>query len=266
MRLTVIGCSGSMSGPTSPASCYLVQADTVDAAGQARTTSVVLDLGPGAMGKLLGHVRPAEIDLLAVSHLHADHVADLVGMQVYRKWHPDGPLPPLSVLGPTGTLERLRAIDGGDDGECYEREFRFAEHAPGRPVRVGPLTVESFPVNHPVEAYGVRITGPSSLPGGPAEVTLAYTGDTDWCDGLVPLAHDADLLLSEAAFQEGRESVRGVHLTGRRAGELATASETRRLVLTHIQPWTAPEVIRAEATGAYGGPIDVAAPDATWTL
>ncbi|MPV37498.1 MBL fold metallo-hydrolase [Georgenia subflava] len=266
MRLTVVGCSGSMSGPASPASCYLVQADGVDPGGRRRTYSVLLDLGPGAMGALLNHVDPAALDLVAISHLHADHMVDLIGMQVYRRWHPDGGLAPLPVLAPSGALARVRGVGGDDEAEDYAGEFTFSEHVPGTAVQVGPLRIESFPVNHPVPAYGIRVSGPSSRPGGPAEVSLAYTGDTDACDGVVALASGVDLLLSEAAFQEGRDTVRGVHLTGRRAGEVAASGGVRRLVLTHLQPWTDPEVVRAEAQGAYRGPVDIAAAGAVWTL
>jgi len=43
MRLTVVGCSGSMPGPHSPASCYLLEADGF---------RLVVDLGNGALGGL----------------------------------------------------------------------------------------------------------------------------------------------------------------------------------------------------------------------
>ena len=90
MRLTIIGCSGSMSGPQSSASSYLVQADGVDTDGALRTYSIVLDLGPGSMGQLLRHLDPAQLDAIAISHCHADHMVDLVGMHVYRRWLPTG--------------------------------------------------------------------------------------------------------------------------------------------------------------------------------
>jgi len=92
MRLTIIGCSGSMSGPQSSASSYLVQADGVDTDGALRTYSIVLDLGPGSMGQLLRHLDPAQLDAIAISHCHADHMVDLVGMHVYRRWLPTGAL------------------------------------------------------------------------------------------------------------------------------------------------------------------------------
>ncbi|ROR73809.1 MBL fold metallo-hydrolase [Bogoriella caseilytica] len=263
MRLTVVGCSGSMSGPQSPASCYLLRAEGADGQGGLRTWTVVMDLGPGAMGALLNYVDPAEIDLIALSHLHADHVADLVGMQVYRKWHPAGCLPQLDVLGPAHSLQRLRGLDGGDARESYSQEFAFREHDPAQPVQVGPMTLTSFPVRHPVPAFGLRVTGPGERGG---EVTVAFTGDTDTCDTLIPLAQDADLLLSEAAFQEGRDQVRGVHLTGKRAGAVASEAGARRLVLTHLQPWTDPAVVRAEANEVYDGPIDLARAGDDWYL
>ncbi len=35
---------------------------------------------------------------------------------------------------------------------------------------------------------------------------IAYTGDTDACDTLLPLAKGADVLLAEASFQEDRDT------------------------------------------------------------
>ena len=70
MRLTVIGCSGSMSGRFSAASAYLLQADGEDEDGRLRTYSAVLDFGPGAMGQLLNYLDPADLDAMVLSHLH----------------------------------------------------------------------------------------------------------------------------------------------------------------------------------------------------
>ncbi|PYG00097.1 Ribonuclease BN, tRNA processing enzyme [Georgenia satyanarayanai] len=264
MRLTVVGCSGSMSGPDSAASCYLVQADAPDEDGTTRTWSIVLDLGSGAFGALLRHLDPARLDAVVLSHLHADHVVDMTGLEVYRRYHPAGALGPVRVLGPAGTPERIGALTMEEDLSALDASFTFAAHTPGRAVTVGPLRIESAPVDHPVPAYGVRVTGPSE--DGEREVVLAYSGDTDECAGVVDVARDADLFLCEAAFQEGRDSVRGIHLTGRRAGEAATRAAVRQLVLTHLQPWTDAEVVRAEAAATYGGPIELARPDAVWQL
>jgi len=83
MRLTIVGCSGSLAGPLSPASCYLVQADQ-----DGRTWNLVLDLGNGALGALQRHVDPTTVDAVVLSHLHADHCLDLCGLYVAQKYSP----------------------------------------------------------------------------------------------------------------------------------------------------------------------------------
>ncbi|WP_136313829.1 MBL fold metallo-hydrolase [Actinomyces procaprae] len=266
MKLTIIGCTGSMSGPEAAASSYLVQAD--DAAG--RTWSVVLDLGPGAMGQMLRHLDPAQLDAIAISHCHADHMVDLVGMHVFRRWNPAGRLGPVLTLGPGELRTRLNGVDGTSAEETYATEFSFRTAAAGEGVQVGPLTITPFPALHPVEAFGYRVEGPGRDGG---SVSLAFTGDTDLCEGIEAMADGVDLLLSEAAFLEGRDAVRGIHLTGRRAGQLAAGTSGRggrrpaaRLVLTHIQPWTDPSDPLREAAAVYDGPLTAATPGASWEI
>ena len=292
MRLTIVGCSGSMSGPDSTASSYLVQAD--DAAG--RTWSVLLDLGPGSFGALMNHMDPRALDALFFSHLHPDHMADVTSLQVFLRYHPEGEVGPLRTVGPVDTAERIGAVCWLTPEEV-SRQFAVERYTPRQALTVGPLRITPIPMNHPVPAFGLRIEGPGADGG---TVTLAYTGDTDACPEAADLADGVDLLLSEASFQEGREDVRGIHLTGLRAGELAAgrgdvtdapasrgtvteapesgdpggasggAAPARdadgarertaagRLVLTHLPPWTDPAVILAEARSAYAGPVEVA--------
>lgn len=257
MKLTVVGCSGSVSGPESASSCYLVQAQD-----QGRTWSVLLDLGSGAFGQCLRHVDPAEVDAVLISHLHADHIVDLASMHVFLKYGPGSPHAKLRVVGPAGTAERVEQICG--DTSTSGSPLAVEAWQPGVPITVGPLVIEPFVVLHPTPAYAMRITGPSETAGGTR--VLTYSGDTDSCESVIAAAEGADLFLCEAAFEEGREAVRGVHLSGRRAGEAAQAAGVKSLVLTHLPPWTSAETVRAEAVTAYAGPVDVAAPEASWTL
>ena len=109
MRLTVVGCSGSLPGPRSAASCYLVEHDGF---------ALVLDLGSGALGPLQSLPRPADIDAVLLSHLHADHCLDLTGLLRVAAVHP-GTSPgsrcarlPVPVHGPVGTGDRIAAAYG----------------------------------------------------------------------------------------------------------------------------------------------------------
>lgn len=263
MLITVIGSSGSVSGPESAASCYLVQAEEAG-----KITSVVLDMGSGAYGQLLRYLDPGMVDALLLSHLHADHVVDTTSLEVHLKYAPSGPYPPMPVYGPEGTEERLRELTGfckePPKNDVAPYPFTFRTWQLGKTFHIGALSIEVFEVVHPVPAYAMRITGPAET--GNEERVLTYSGDTDSCDGLIDAARGADLFLCEAAFEEGRDAVRGIHLTGRRAGEAASEAGVRRLALTHIPPWSSRATIRAEACTEFAGPIDVAEPGASWTL
>ncbi len=248
MKLTVIGCAGSYPAPHAPCSCYLVEADGV---------RVLLDLGNGALGALQDHADLGAIDAVVLSHLHADHCLDLCGYYVYRNYHPDGRLPLLPVWGPHGTEHRLgRAYDISEESGMTET-FAFHTVTPGV-FEIGPLRFTAGHVNHPVESFAYRIEA-----GG---TSLVYSGDTATSDTLVELARDTDLLLCEASFQEGRDTYPGVHLNGREAGEHAERAGTRRLVLTHIPPWTDAERNLADARKTYTGTTELARPGATYQL
>ena len=262
MRLTVVGCSGSVSGPESSASCYLVQAPYAGG-----TFSVVLDLGPGAFGALYRYLDPAEVDAIALSHLHPDHCLDLCSYYVAAVYSPTAPWPRRPLYGPAGTPERLaRAYDvRRNDGSPVEPgpgivgHFDFRPWLPRQPV--GPFVLETALVDHPVEAYAMRITED-----GPTGGTLVYSGDTGPCDALVELAQGADLLLVEAASPERPENRPGLHQTGRQAAETAQRAGAGAAVLTHIPPWSDPDQVLAEARPHYSGPLSRAVPGASWEI
>ena len=253
MRLTIVGCSGSYPGPDSPASCYLLEADVGDGDDK-RVWRILLDLGNGALGQLHRYVDPLSIDAVLISHHHADHCLDLCGYYVMRKYHPSGPQPAIPVWGPSGTADRLaRAYELPVDPGMHE-EFDFHEY--DGPFRVGPFSIVPIPVDHPAEAYGLRITAGGS--------TLGYSGDSAVCDGLDRVAANARLFLCEASFRDADDNPPGIHLTGVDAGAVASRARASRLVLTHIPPWFERDGMLAEARTAFSGPIELAAAGATY--
>ena len=249
LRLTVVGCAGSYPGPDSAASCYLVAAP--DGAGG--TTRVVLDLGSGALGPLQRHLDPRDLDAVLLSHLHADHCLDLMGLYVLQRHHPDGRSGRrVPVWGPSGTAARLARGYDLVDPEGMADELDVQQWQVGEPLRIGALVVTVHAVRHPVEAYGIRVawTGPDGR-----ERVLAYSGDTDTCAGLDAVAAGADLFLCEAAFVEGRDDAPGIHLTGLRAGPVDTAAGVGRLQLTHVPAWNPVGVVEREAALSWSGPL-----------
>ena len=244
MKLTIVGCSGSFPGPDSPASCYLVEHDG---------HRLVLDLGSGALGALQRYTDLRLIDAVLLSHLHLDHVADVGSLYVTRKYHPEGPLPALPVIGPRGVAERIVTMYGDSTPAAMSEIFDFREHTAEQ--QIGPFTVTVMRVRHPVIAYATRVEA-----GGRS---LVFSGDTGPTDALVDITRGADLALFEASFltEEVAHIVDGaaeIHMTAAQAATQATLAGVDSLVLTHLVPWNSISAIESEARPHFDGSLVIA--------
>ncbi|HEU4361049.1 MAG TPA: cyclic nucleotide-degrading phosphodiesterase [Mycobacterium sp.] len=241
MQLTVLGCTGSVVGPDSPASGYLLRAPD--------TPPLVIDFGGGVLGTLQRHVDPGLVHVL-LSHLHADHCLDLPGLFVWRRYHPSPPVGKALLYGPSDTWSRLGAASSPYGGEIDDFTDIFDVHhwVTDQPVTIGSLTVMPKLVCHPTESYGMRITDASGA-------LLVYSGDTGFCDSVIELARGADVFLCEASWTHSPERPGNLHLSGTEAGRAAAAAGVRELLLTHIPPWTSREDVISEAKAEFDGPV-----------
>ena len=64
--------------------------------------------------------------------------------------------------------------------------------------------------------------------------SIAISGDTDYCENIVELGFEVDLLVLECSFPDERK-VEG-HLTPSLAGRIGLESHCKRLLLTHLYP------------------------------
>jgi ribonuclease BN (tRNA processing enzyme) len=245
MRVTVVGCAGSFPQAVSAASCYLLEAEGF---------RLVIDLGNGALGALQRYAGIGDVDAICLSHLHSDHCVDLGAYAVARHYGPDGDLPPIPVYGPRGTAERLAPVFGLVASELSDR-FAFRPLSVGT-IEVGPFAISTDHVNHPVETFGFRVEHDGW--------SVAYSADTGESAALVRLAEGADLLLCEASFLDRPGNRPDVHLSARQAGQHAAKAGVGELVLTHLVAWNDPDLSLAEAAGAFGGPLSLAAPGRCW--
>lgn len=231
-----MGCSGSFPGPTSPASCYLVEHDGV---------KIALDLGNGSLGFLQRFIDIRTLDAVVLSHLHIDHFVDLCSYYVALKYPPAGPGPAVDVWGPSATPERVAAAYGNPPDADFSAHFGFNTIA--ERFQIGPFEIETRPMAHPVEAYGIRVRAGGS--------TLCYSGDTGPNADLVELARGCDVALFEASMLIGQPNPPDLHLTAADAAKAASAAGAGRLVLTHLVPWNPPEETLAEAEPVFGDSV-----------
>jgi ribonuclease BN (tRNA processing enzyme) len=248
MRLTIVGCSGSFPGPDSAASCYLLEQDGY---------RLLLDLGSGALGPLQQQVSLSDVDAIVLSHLHADHCLDVCPYVVFRRYHPGGALPPIPLLGPAGTHDRL-AVAYDPAARTGLRDVFACSALTAGERELGPFRLRFERVNHPVETYAVRAEA-----GGTA---LTYSGDTGVSDALVRLAEGSGALLCEASFPSAPDLPPDLHLTGQQAGEHAAKAGVGRLLVTHVPPWTDAGPVRDDAAAAFGGPTDLVAAGGSYDI
>jgi ribonuclease BN (tRNA processing enzyme) len=216
---------------------------------------VALDMGSGALGALQRYCDPRDLDAVALSHLHPDHCADLAALHVYLAHHPDGESA-CTVFGPFGTSGRINELRGSSDQSAALDAIAWQS---GGSVAIGPMRITCESVAHPIPAYALRVEGPSEREAR-SSVVLAYSGDTDECDGIDVVAAGADVFLCEATYLERFAAERGTHLTGAAAGGIADRAGVDRLVLTHIPPWTDPNEVLAEAGASFSGALELACP------
>lgn len=256
MRLTVLGCSGSVPGPNSPSSGYLVEAG-----GQ----RLCVDLGNGTLAVLQTVCDPFAVDALLFSHLHPDHCADFTALTVLRRYHPKPPVDVrrhrLPVHAASEAPSRFAAAYAADAAELAETDLSdvFDFHAlGGGTVDIAGFRVTAAPVDHPCEAFAFRIERDGR--------SLVYTGDTALCPPLVDLARGADTLLSEASWTDDPSRPPHLHMSGREAGSLAASAGVGRLILTHITPWADADTVEAEARSAFEGDLARATPGAVYEI
>ena len=197
---------------------------------QAAGKLTLLDLGAGTLRSMLQWgLNFNQIDLLALSHRHPDHVGDLVPFLFATRYALGytrrEPFWLVAAQGFQEFLSRLGAAFGAwlepPEGLMQLRELSLEGEDE---LRWAGLTIKSAPTNHIEGSLAFRLEAESR--------SLVYSGDTDVSDSLVALAQGADLLILEASFPS---KVPG-HLTPMEAGRLAARAGVGRLLLTHFYP------------------------------
>ncbi|MER6807800.1 MBL fold metallo-hydrolase [Spirillospora sp. NPDC000708] len=247
---TVLGCATPYPTVDNPCSGYLVSG------GGAR---VWVDAGSGTLAQLQRYVRLDELDAIWISHLHADHSADLL-TAYYGALYADIELAaPIPLYGPPGVADRLaHFLTNTSTRSPVESAFAIEELHDGHEVRVGALTLASRAVAHGMPAFGLRVEAEGR--------SLVYSGDTAPCPGLTTLAEGCDVLLCEAESARPPAAGEQVHHTPEDAGDTARSAKAGRLVVTHVGRFLTPEQAVARASTRFDGPIEHAAPGAAFSV
>jgi len=208
--------------------------------------NIVFDFGAGTLKSLLNFdVDYNSIDYIFLTHNHPDHVADLVPLfHVCRKRRNKV----LNVYGFKGVkkfVEEIFDLFPNTKPETYAVNFKEMENSK---VNIDEITVSSMLMNHFENCIGFKIEVEGK--------TIIYSGDTGLCENLLELSKNADVLILECSFPNEKKHPK--HLTPSEAGEIATKSNAKQLVLTHFYPECEDYNIKSQAKSNFEGEIIIA--------
>jgi len=249
VRVTVLGTSGAWPAKGRACSGFLLESGGV---------RVVLDLGFGALPRLLEACPAEDVGAVFITHAHADHCVDLYGLYRARAL-PRPPFPALPVFALPDVLTRVGALDGPDGPARLRRECDFHPIGPEETAEFGPFRIRTVPLPHFVPNLGLRVEVEGKV--------VAYTGDTGPSPRVAELARDADLFICEAMEQGPPSDAPGRFLlTATEAARYATEARAARLLLTHFWPGDDRAVSRSEAAREFSGELVVAEEGLVMTL
>lgn len=193
------------------------------------STIVLIDSGPGALRKMLeAGFTYQDPDLILYTHLHPDHTADLVPTLFACKYGDSSREKDLLCIGGTGFKSFFGALTKLYGSWIEPQSYHLkVQEVSKEPLFFRNLKILSKPTAHITGSVGYRI----ELKDGKS---IAVSGDTDYCQNMIDLAFEADLLILECSFPDSKK-VEG-HLTPSLAGRIALESHCKKLLLTHFYP------------------------------
>jgi ribonuclease BN (tRNA processing enzyme) len=195
----------------------------------AKATQFLLDCGASSLIALKRcRVDLMAIDAILITHLHGDHFGG-IPFFILEAHLVSKRTRPLTLAGPPGLESRVRlAMDTLFPGSAQvpqKFDLEFIELAERVPTRLGTLTVTPYHVSHASGAppYALRVECAGKI--------IAYSGDTEWTDELLPAANRADLFICEAYMFD--RPIR-YHLDYKTLLHHRPELNCKRLVVTHM--------------------------------
>jgi ribonuclease BN (tRNA processing enzyme) len=220
MKLTVVGCGDAFGSGGRLQTAY-----QVDWTGG----RFLIDCGATILiGLNRLKLDPNAIATIFISHLHGDHFAGLVWWLIHAQ-HVGKRTAPLSVIGPPGLAGRFvnaaEALFPGSSNVPRRYELNFIELLGEAPLEVGAIRVTAFAVNHPSGApsYALRFELDGKV--------IAFSGDSEWVENLVPAGRNADLYIMECYHFDGAPRF---HMSWSKITAELDRIGAKRVMLTHM--------------------------------
>jgi len=220
MQLTVIGCGDAFASGGQLNTCFHLQNNDIE---------MLLDCGATSLlGMRRQQISTTGIDYIVLSHFHGDHYggvpAVLLDAMIHKRTKP------LTIISPPGGRERIELLT-----EClYQKittklaatfSIHYHEYSELKTIETTHFRLVAAPVIHSPESlpHAIRLEWDDKV--------IGFSGDTEWTDQLLPIAHQADLFICECNSYAGESPV---HLSYQILQPYLPQLQARKIMLTHL--------------------------------
>jgi ribonuclease BN (tRNA processing enzyme) len=193
---------------------------------------ILMEAGPTALSALKRlEIRPSEIDLVLISHLHGDHFGGLPFLILDWLWE-QPPRRTVTIAGPPKLKERTWRLFhtmfpySRADIVGLQRKLKFVAVGPNDKRRISGIRVEAIRTPHmqrePSLAFKLGINGK----------TIAFSGDSGWTDDLIGFTAGADVFLCECTYFDSAHLA--FHMNYPQLAAQRERFDVRRMILTHV--------------------------------
>ncbi len=215
MKLTILGNNGPFPAAGGACSGYLLRHGD---------KNILLDCGNGVLANLQKHIEIENIDAVILTHLHSDHISDMMvlryAIQIKRK---NGfPIDILDVYAPDEPEGEYGRLDD-------KAAFNLRPINDDSEIVIGDIKLRFRKTKHPYKCYAVSARADGKK--------LVYSGDTAWDEGLTDFFMDSDvIMLDSGLLSKDKKDDSAVHMTAEECGIMACRSNAGKLILTHFWP------------------------------
>ena len=229
MKVTVLGSNGPFPAAGGACSSYLIEDNG---------TKILADAGSGSLSNLMKLYEPDELDAIFLSHLHWDHMTDIPVLFYYLHVMGLGGkdiknIPIYLPATPAGIYETLSTLN--------KFEVNILDSKTKAVIKG--VSVSTKKMTHPVESYALKFESDNK--------TLVYSGDTTPNEELAPFAAGSDLLITDSAFLDNQLKPTSPHMSAAQCAGIAADAGVKRLMLSHLNPYTMPEDYLKEAKSIF---------------
>ncbi len=242
MRVTILGSGTAVPSLERNSSGALIQEDGIN---------TLIDFGYGTLKQLLNlGITYHDIDRIFFTHNHPDHICDLIPFLFGARYHPSARTKDLEIVAGPGFQKFFDELLAAFGNWLTPKEYplQITEIDEGS-KKFGCHQVLFKKVRHIDMSRGYRFMNPEGK-------SVAFSGDTDYCEGMIELGKEADLMILECAMPD--DSKIAGHLVPSLAGKLAKEADCKKLCLTHFYPPCDMDVIRKTVSALYKGKLVLA--------